>query len=180
MSDSIKFKIGDKELEFGHTAVNMDAHLFINGMHDPKLCPECIKPKTLVFKKSATKGAEGSPLPNPSVLIDEQIDKILSQFDFEMANNRELYNSGENSLNTLTIDNKTSTETAKSSIKALIETRDKNRLEQVKKYTIRAWVGADNDTQDKVEVVQLKMIEAVLGSHEGLPSSKTSKHKEEE
>lgn len=51
MSDTIKFKIGGVELMFGHTAVNMDAHLFIDGMHDPKLCPECIEPGTLRFTK---------------------------------------------------------------------------------------------------------------------------------
>ena len=46
------FSIGSKKLEFTHTAVNRNAHLFIDGTHDPELCPECIKPGTLVFSQS--------------------------------------------------------------------------------------------------------------------------------
>jgi len=47
-SDAHKFTIGDKEVEFTHTAVNKAMHLFISGTHDPELCPECIKPGTLI------------------------------------------------------------------------------------------------------------------------------------
>lgn len=46
---SIKFSVGDSLVEFSHTAVNLDAHLFINNMHDPDLCPECIRPGILKF-----------------------------------------------------------------------------------------------------------------------------------
>lgn len=44
-------KIGGKTVKFDHTAVNKDAHLFIDGVHDPDLCPECIRPGTLRFEK---------------------------------------------------------------------------------------------------------------------------------
>lgn len=46
MSKTIE--VGGKQLMFSHTAVNGDMHLFINNMHDPELCPECIRPGTLV------------------------------------------------------------------------------------------------------------------------------------
>lgn len=48
-SSSIKFKIGSTKVEFGHTAVNKNAHLFIGMTHDPVVCPECIRPNTLSF-----------------------------------------------------------------------------------------------------------------------------------
>lgn len=38
----MKVKVGRRTIEFAHTAVNKDIHMFIDGMHDPKLCPECI------------------------------------------------------------------------------------------------------------------------------------------
>lgn len=40
--------IGDKVIEFAHTAVNKNMHLFIDNYHDPDLCPECIQPGTLI------------------------------------------------------------------------------------------------------------------------------------
>jgi hypothetical protein len=40
-------KLGDIEIEFSHTAVNKDMHMFIDGYHNPDLCPECIQPGTL-------------------------------------------------------------------------------------------------------------------------------------
>jgi hypothetical protein len=40
--------IGGKKVEFAHTAVNGDMHLFIDGYHNPVVCPECIQPGLLV------------------------------------------------------------------------------------------------------------------------------------
>lgn len=40
--------IAGKTVEFQHTAVNGDMHLFINGDHNPVVCPECIQPGILV------------------------------------------------------------------------------------------------------------------------------------
>lgn len=39
--------IGDKTIEVFHTAANKDMHMMINNMHDPEICPECIRPGTL-------------------------------------------------------------------------------------------------------------------------------------
>lgn len=39
--------INNAGIALHHTAVNKDMHLFIKGDHDPKLCPECIKPGAL-------------------------------------------------------------------------------------------------------------------------------------
>lgn len=40
--------VAGKKIEFVHTAVNRNMHLFIDGDHDPKICPECIQPGILV------------------------------------------------------------------------------------------------------------------------------------
>lgn len=50
-----KLQIGGKLLEFGHTAANNDIHMFINNMHDPSLCPECIEPGALTAPEPTTK-----------------------------------------------------------------------------------------------------------------------------
>lgn len=42
-------QIGQKTVQFTHTAANKDAHLFIDNYHNPDLCPECITPGTLSF-----------------------------------------------------------------------------------------------------------------------------------
>jgi hypothetical protein len=39
--------VAGKKVEFRHTAVNRDMHLFIDGFHNPKVCPECIHPGLL-------------------------------------------------------------------------------------------------------------------------------------
>lgn len=39
--------VAGKKVMFSHTAVNKDMHLFIDGIHNPKLCPECIQPGIL-------------------------------------------------------------------------------------------------------------------------------------
>jgi hypothetical protein len=41
-------QVAGKEILFSHTAVNGDMHLFIDGDHDPEVCPECIRPGLLV------------------------------------------------------------------------------------------------------------------------------------
>jgi len=41
--------IGGKEVVFSHTAINQDAHMFIDGYHNPDVCPECIQPGILQF-----------------------------------------------------------------------------------------------------------------------------------
>lgn len=43
-----EYTVAGKTIEFMHSAVNKDMHLFINGFHDPDVCPECIRPGTLV------------------------------------------------------------------------------------------------------------------------------------
>jgi hypothetical protein len=40
--------VGGKKIEFSHTAVNGDMHLWIDGYHNPNVCPECIQPGLLV------------------------------------------------------------------------------------------------------------------------------------
>jgi hypothetical protein len=40
--------VAGKKIVFLHTAVNKNMHLFIDDYHDPDVCPECIKPGTLV------------------------------------------------------------------------------------------------------------------------------------
>lgn len=40
--------VAGKKLEFSHTAVNKAMHLFIDGFHNPDVCPECIQPGILV------------------------------------------------------------------------------------------------------------------------------------
>jgi hypothetical protein len=47
--------VAGKKIKFAHTAVNMDMHLFIDGFHNPVVCPECIQPGLLV---------ESAPSPN--------------------------------------------------------------------------------------------------------------------
>lgn len=42
--------VAGKKIEFAHTAVNKDMHLFIDGFHNPIICPECIQPGILVEK----------------------------------------------------------------------------------------------------------------------------------
>lgn len=45
--------VAGKKVEFSHTAVNKDMHLFINDYHNPDVCPECIQPGILVEKSDA-------------------------------------------------------------------------------------------------------------------------------
>lgn len=45
-------KVAGKEVKFSHTAANLDIHMFIDGYHDPDVCPECIQPGLLVGSKS--------------------------------------------------------------------------------------------------------------------------------
>ncbi len=40
--------VAGRKIEFTHTAVNGDMHLFIDDHHNPDICPECIQPGTLV------------------------------------------------------------------------------------------------------------------------------------
>lgn len=47
--DNTRLDIGEKTISFSHTAVNKDAHLFIDGVHDPYVCPECVQPGILSF-----------------------------------------------------------------------------------------------------------------------------------
>lgn len=50
-TDTVKAKVGSKTIEFAHTAVNKDMHMFIGSegvmSHEPRLCPECIEPGIL-------------------------------------------------------------------------------------------------------------------------------------
>jgi hypothetical protein len=46
--------VAGKKVEFAHTAVNGDMHLFIDGYHDPDVCPECIEPGILVEQTQAS------------------------------------------------------------------------------------------------------------------------------
>jgi len=39
-----KLFINGKTIEFAHTAMNKDLHMFIDGYHNPTICPECIQP----------------------------------------------------------------------------------------------------------------------------------------
>lgn len=39
--------VAGKEVRFSHTAVNGDMHMFIDGYHNPRVCPECIQPGLL-------------------------------------------------------------------------------------------------------------------------------------
>jgi hypothetical protein len=43
----LKMNVAGKEIWFTHTAVNRHMHLFVNGHHDPAVCPECIQPGIL-------------------------------------------------------------------------------------------------------------------------------------
>ena len=45
--------IGSSEVEFAHTAVNLNAPSFINETHDPIVCPECIIPGILSFEDAS-------------------------------------------------------------------------------------------------------------------------------
>lgn len=44
--------VAGKKIKFSHTAVNGDMHLFIDGYHDPDVCPECIQPGILVEQRA--------------------------------------------------------------------------------------------------------------------------------
>lgn len=40
--------VAGRQVKFSHTAVNGDMHMFIDGYHNPDVCPECIQPGLLV------------------------------------------------------------------------------------------------------------------------------------
>ena len=50
--------VAGKCIKFSHTAVNLDMHMFIDGYHNPTVCPECIVPGTLVATLTPTKETE--------------------------------------------------------------------------------------------------------------------------
>lgn len=45
-------KVNGHIVEFVHTAVNTNMHLFIDDYHNPTVCPECIEPGILSLDKS--------------------------------------------------------------------------------------------------------------------------------
>jgi hypothetical protein len=56
--DKPRCTVAGKSIEFAHTAANGAKHLFIDGYHNPDICPECIKPGVLL--QAAQEGTQAS------------------------------------------------------------------------------------------------------------------------